>query len=78
MNMILASIGVFLVVVILLVVILLVAKNFLVPMNQMNKVKNLITVHQYCHDLIHSNTESTSLSEKTLKNIEKYRNKFNG
>lgn len=47
-------------------------------MNQMNKVKNLITVHQYCHDLIHSNTESTSLSEKTLKNIEKYRNKFNG
>ena len=31
MNMILASIGVFLVVVILLVVILLVAKNFLVP-----------------------------------------------
>lgn len=48
------------------------------PMNQMNKVKNLITVHQYCHDLIHSNTESTSLSEKTLKNIEKYRNKFNG
>lgn len=48
------------------------------PMNQMNKVKNLITVHQYCHDLIHSNTEPTSLSEKTLKNIEKYRNKFNG
>lgn len=48
------------------------------PMNQMNKVKNLITVHQYCHDLIHSNTESTSLSEKTLKNIEKYRSKFNG
>ena len=48
------------------------------PMNQMNKVKNLITVHQYCHDLIHSNTEPTSLSEKTLKNIAKYRNKFNG
>lgn len=48
------------------------------PMNQMNKVKNLITVHQYCHDLIHSNTEPTSLSEKTLKNIEKYRNIFNG
>lgn len=48
------------------------------PMNQMNKVKNLITVHQYCHDLIHSNTGPTSLSEKTLKNIAKYRNKFNG
>lgn len=47
------------------------------PMNQMNKVKNLITVHQYCHDLIHSNTEPTSLSEKTLKNIAKYRNKLN-
>lgn len=47
------------------------------PMNQMNKVKNLITVHQYCHDLIHSNTEPTSLSEKTLKNIAKYRKKLN-
>lgn len=47
------------------------------PMSQMNKVKNLITVHQYCHDLIHSNTEPTSLSEKTLKNIAKYRKKLN-
>ena len=36
MNMILASIGVFLVVVILLVVILLVAKNFLVPSGNVN------------------------------------------
>lgn len=47
------------------------------PSNQINKVKNLITVHQYCHDLIHSNTELTSLSEKTLKNIAKYRMKLN-
>jgi group II intron reverse transcriptase/maturase len=47
------------------------------PSNQINKVKNLITVHQYCHDLIHSNTEPTSLSEKTLKNIAKYRMKLN-
>lgn len=27
-------------------------------------VKNLITVHQFCHDLIHNNTESTSLPKK--------------
>lgn len=45
--------------------------------NQMNKVKNLITVHQYCHDLIHNDIKPLSLSEKTLKNIEKYRNKLN-
>ena len=38
MNMILASIGVFLVVVILLVVILLVAKNFLVPSGNVKPV----------------------------------------
>lgn len=38
------------------------------PMNQMNKVKNLITVHQYCHDLIHSNRANKSVR----KNIKKY------
>lgn len=46
------------------------------PMHQMNKVKNLITVHQYCHDLIHSNSEPSSLSEKTLKTLGKYRKKL--
>lgn len=47
------------------------------PMDKINKVKNLITVHKYCHDLIHSDKEPTSLSEKTIKAIKKYRNKLN-
>lgn len=42
-------------------------------MNQINKVKNLISVHRYCHDLIHSETEPTGLSEKTMKKLAKYR-----
>ena len=46
------------------------------PMDKINKVKNLITVHQYCHDLIHSNKEPKSLSEKTIKNLAKYRKKI--
>ncbi|MBE6023753.1 MAG: group II intron reverse transcriptase/maturase [Cellulosilyticum sp.] len=47
------------------------------PTNLMNKVKNLITVHQYCHDLIHNNSMPESLSEKTMKNLTKYRKKLN-
>ena len=46
------------------------------PMDKINKVINLITTHQYCHDLIHSKKEPTSLSETTLKNLSKYRNKI--
>lgn len=46
------------------------------PMDKINKVKNLITVHQYCHDLIHSNKEPKSLSGKTIKNLAKYRKKI--
>lgn len=46
------------------------------PTNLMNKVKNLITVHQYCHDLIHNNSVPESLSEKTIKNLNKYRKKL--
>lgn len=47
------------------------------PMNQINKVKNLISVHRYCHDLIHSETEPTGLSEKTMKKLAKYRKQLN-
>lgn len=47
------------------------------PTDKINKVKNLITVHKYCHDLIHSDKEPTSLSEKTLKTLGKYRKKLN-
>lgn len=46
-------------------------------MDKINKVKNLITVHKYCHDLIHSDKEPNSLSEKTLKTLGKYRKKLN-
>lgn len=47
------------------------------PTDKINKVKNLITVHKYCHDLIHSDKEPNSLSEKTLKTLGKYRKKLN-
>ena len=46
------------------------------PSNERNKVKNLITVHEYCHNLIHSETEPKDLSEKTMKNLAKYRRKL--
>lgn len=44
---------------------------------RINKVKNLMTVHQYCHELIHNEVKPEDLSEKTLKNLAKYRKKFN-
>ena len=47
--------------------------NNKLPLNQVNKVKNLITCHAYCHKLIHSNTELPELSGKTTKRIAKYR-----
>ena len=47
------------------------------PMEQVNKVKNLITVHIYCHKLIHSDSEPENLSEDTLKRLAKYRRKLN-
>ena len=43
------------------------------PSNQINKVKNLITTHDYCHKLIHNNSEPKGLSEKTMKKLAKYR-----
>ena len=47
------------------------------PKDEVNKVKNLITTHIFCHKLIHSDEMPENLSEKTLKNITKYRNKLN-
>lgn len=46
------------------------------PGNQRNKVKNLITVHDYCHKLIHDESEPEGLSEQTLKKLAKYRKKL--
>lgn len=40
---------------------------------QRNKVKNLIAVHQYCHDLIHSDSMPENLSAQSLKRLAKYR-----
>lgn len=42
-----------------------------------NKPKNLATTHQYCHNLIHCETIPTNLSEKTVKQLTKYRKMFN-
>ena len=47
------------------------------PIESINKVKNLITTHEYCHKLIHSEKMPDDLSDKSLKNLEKYRKKLN-
>lgn len=44
--------------------------------NRVNKVKNLISVHEFCHNLIHNEAEPQGLSDKTVKNILKYRELF--
>lgn len=45
--------------------------------DKVNKVRNLITTHAYCHSLIHNNTEAVvDLSEKSLQNLEKFRKKL--
>ena len=46
------------------------------PPNLRNKVKNLITVQDYCHNLIHNYSEPEDLSEKTRKNLAKYHKKL--
>jgi group II intron reverse transcriptase/maturase len=46
------------------------------PIESVNKVKNLITTHDYCHKLIHSEEMPTDLSEETLKKLAKYRKKL--
>ena len=43
------------------------------PWNEVNRVKNLITVHLYCHQLIHNDTMPENLSEESLKRLAKYR-----
>lgn len=51
------------------------------PYNLRNKVNNLITTHDYCHDLVHSNSNLEghipALNTNTIKNIRKYREKLN-
>ena len=45
------------------------------PWDKVNKVKNLITTHIYCHQLIHNDTMPENLSEDTLEKLAKYRKK---
>jgi 5-methylcytosine-specific restriction endonuclease McrA len=47
------------------------------PLNEVNKVKNLITTHEYCHKLVHNDEMPEKLSEKTPKTLAKYRKKLN-
>ena len=47
------------------------------PIHSVNKVKNLITTHDYCHKLIHSDVEPVGLSDETLKRLAKYRKRLN-
>ena len=46
------------------------------PRDRVNKVKNLITTHLYCHQLIHNEIEPENLSEDTRKRLVKYRKKL--
>ena len=46
------------------------------PIESVNKVKNLITTHDYCHKLIHNEDLPEDLSEETLKRLAKYRKKL--
>lgn len=47
------------------------------PRDKVNKVKNLITTHLYCHQLIHNETMPENLSEESRKRLTKYREKLN-
>lgn len=47
------------------------------PLEEVNKVKNLITTHRFCHNLIHNEETPEKLSDNTIKNLTKYRKKLN-
>lgn len=44
--------------------------------DKINKVSNLISVHPFCHNLIHKDADVSMLDNKTQKNIQKYKEKF--
>ena len=44
--------------------------------DKLNKVANLISVHPFCHSLIHQDIDISLLDRKTQKNIQKYKEKF--
>ena len=46
------------------------------PIEQVNKVKNLLSVHEYCHQLIHGKVIATNLDKMTIKRLTKYQNKL--
>ena len=47
------------------------------PLNEVNKVKNLATTHDFCHKLVHNNEKAENLSEETQKRLAKYRKILN-
>ena len=47
------------------------------PIEEVNKVKNLITTHKFCHNLIHNDEMPEKLSDETLIKLTKYRKKLN-
>lgn len=47
------------------------------PLELVNKVNNLASIHQKCHDLIHQNKNLDNLDSKTKRNVEKLRKKLN-
>jgi RNA-directed DNA polymerase len=47
------------------------------PLDTVNRVNNLATVHDYCHHKIHSGQDDSSLGKKTWSKILKFREKLN-
>ncbi|HFK1424885.1 MULTISPECIES: group II intron reverse transcriptase/maturase [Bacillus] len=52
--------------------------NNRLPLDEINKVKNLASVHHWCHSLIHGTDLPESLNGKTKKRVETYRKKLKG
>ena len=47
------------------------------PLDLVNRVNNLASMHQACHEMIHQNKDLENLDTKIKRNVLKYRNKLN-
>ena len=47
------------------------------PLELVNRVNNLASMHQNCHEFIHQNISLENLDSKTKQNVQKFRNKLN-
>lgn len=52
--------------------------NNRLPLDEVNKVNNLASVHNWCHTLIHGKVIPETLNGKTKKRVETYRKKLQG